>query len=61
MQGGISGGSLNNSELMEDVIQQETLQSVSDLNRFVELCCGEFFGQVCPTPAATDDFNDPVQ
>lgn len=43
MQVGISEGILNNSELMEDLIQQETLHSVSDLNDFVELCYGEFF------------------
>lgn len=26
-------------------MQQEKLRSVSDLNDFVELCCGEFFGR----------------
>lgn len=36
-----SGCYVNNSELMEDLVQQKTLHSVSDLKDFVELHYGE--------------------
>lgn len=45
MQAGVLEGSLNNSELAEDLMQQDKLHPVSDLNDFVELCYGEFFGR----------------